>query len=108
MLLASVLFWVVSISRPDDQGSTSRVVPDLVDVSSERAQTALGELDLTARLVLESSSEIAEGNVIRTGLMLNATKDHVNELVEALDAGLAAAQAGEEVTAKGHKSEVIA
>jgi 4-aminobutyrate aminotransferase len=29
------------------------------------------------------------GNVIRTGLMLNSTKDHVDELVAALDAGLA-------------------
>ncbi|MEZ5345991.1 MAG: aspartate aminotransferase family protein [Pyrinomonadaceae bacterium] len=28
------------------------------------------------------------GNVIRTGLMLNSTKDHVDELVEALDNGL--------------------
>lgn len=30
------------------------------------------------------------GNVIRTGLMLNATRDHVNELIEALDAGFQA------------------
>jgi 4-aminobutyrate aminotransferase-like enzyme len=29
------------------------------------------------------------GNCIRTGLMLNSTKDHVDELIEALDAGLA-------------------
>lgn len=29
------------------------------------------------------------GNVIRTGMMLNSTKDHVNELVEALDAAFA-------------------
>jgi 4-aminobutyrate aminotransferase-like enzyme len=31
------------------------------------------------------------GNVIRTGLMLNAGKSHVDELVEAIDAGLTAA-----------------
>ena len=30
------------------------------------------------------------GNVIRTGMMLNSTKDHVDELIQALDAGLAA------------------
>ncbi len=30
------------------------------------------------------------GNVIRTGLMLNSTKDHVDELIAALDAGFAA------------------
>jgi 4-aminobutyrate aminotransferase-like enzyme len=29
------------------------------------------------------------GNVIRTGVMLNSTKDTINELIEALDAGLA-------------------
>ncbi len=31
------------------------------------------------------------GNVIRTGLMLNSTKEHVDELIGALDAGFAAA-----------------
>jgi len=31
------------------------------------------------------------GNVIRTGMMLNSTKDHVDELIGALDAGFAAA-----------------
>ena len=30
------------------------------------------------------------GNVIRTGLMLNSTRDHVDELIHALDAGFAA------------------
>ena len=33
------------------------------------------------------------GNVIRTGLMLNAGKPEVDQLVEALDAGLTAATA---------------
>ncbi|MGC4033446.1 MAG: aspartate aminotransferase family protein [Tepidisphaeraceae bacterium] len=28
------------------------------------------------------------GNIIRTGMMLNTTKDHVNEMIEAIDAGL--------------------
>ncbi|MEI4867064.1 PASTA domain-containing protein, partial [Klebsiella pneumoniae] len=45
---------------------TARTVPNLIDVASERAQDALSDLDLTAKVVLESSSEIAEGNVIRT------------------------------------------
>ncbi len=31
------------------------------------------------------------GNVIRTGMMLNSTKDHVDELIEALDGSFAAA-----------------
>jgi len=29
------------------------------------------------------------GNVIRTGLMLNSTKDHVDQLIAALDASFA-------------------
>ena len=29
------------------------------------------------------------GNVIRTGLMLNSSKDHVDEMIQALDAGFA-------------------
>jgi 4-aminobutyrate aminotransferase len=33
------------------------------------------------------------GNVIRTGLMLNSTKAHADELADALDAGLSAAEA---------------
>src|SRR5438132_2425084 len=32
------------------------------------------------------------GNVIRTGMMLNSTKDHVDELIEALDKSFAAVQ----------------
>ena len=32
------------------------------------------------------------GNVIRTGMMLNSTKDHVDELIEAFDASFAAVQ----------------
>ncbi|MBO9625815.1 MAG: PASTA domain-containing protein, partial [Microbacterium sp.] len=67
VLLASILFWVITISNAPNQTQTaSRSVPDLVNVSSERAQEELNKLDLTAKLVLESSSDIAEGNVIRT------------------------------------------
>ncbi|WP_102193642.1 Stk1 family PASTA domain-containing Ser/Thr kinase [Microbacterium aurantiacum] len=67
VLLASVLFWVLTISmRPPEVPSTARTVPNLVNVSAERAQEDLGVLDLTAKLVLESSTDIAEGNVIRT------------------------------------------
>lgn len=67
VLLASVLFWVVTISmRPTDVSSTSRIIPDLVNVSSERAQDDLAKLDLTSKIVIETSSEVAEGNVIRT------------------------------------------
>lgn len=67
VLLASVLFWVVTIGmRPAEVPDTSRMVPNLVNVSSERAQEDLAELDLTATIVVEPNSETAEGNVIRT------------------------------------------
>jgi serine/threonine protein kinase len=67
VLLASVLFWVYTISlQPSEVPSTSRTIPDLVNVSAERAQDELAELDLTATLIVEASSDIADGNVIRT------------------------------------------
>lgn len=67
VLLASVLFWVVTISmRPSEVPSSARVIPNLVNVSSERAQDDLAKLDLTAKIVIESSPEIAQGNVIST------------------------------------------
>ncbi|WZO40756.1 Stk1 family PASTA domain-containing Ser/Thr kinase [Microbacterium sp. LWO13-1.2] len=67
VLLVSVLFWVLTISmRPPEVPSSAVTVPDLVNVSAERAQEDLGKLDLTAKLVLESSTDIVEGNVIRT------------------------------------------
>ncbi|WP_435748500.1 Stk1 family PASTA domain-containing Ser/Thr kinase [Microbacterium sp. PMB16] len=67
VLLASVLFWVYTISmQPSDVPSSSRTVPDLVNVSAERAQDELAELDLSATLVVEANSDIADGNVIRT------------------------------------------
>ncbi|MFF1539810.1 Stk1 family PASTA domain-containing Ser/Thr kinase [Microbacterium sp. NPDC058269] len=67
VLLASVLFWVVTISmRPTDVSSTSRTIPNLVNVSSERAQDDLAKLDLSSKIVIETSSEVTEGNVIRT------------------------------------------
>ncbi|WP_101847873.1 Stk1 family PASTA domain-containing Ser/Thr kinase [Zhihengliuella sp. ISTPL4] len=67
VLLASVLFWVWTISmRPADVPSTSRVIPDLTNVASERAQDDLAELDLSSKIIIQSSPSIAEGNVIRT------------------------------------------
>lgn len=65
VLIASVLFWVVTVRTPEVPDS-ARVVPDLVDVASERAQDDLAGLDLEAKIVLESSAEVSDGNVIRT------------------------------------------
>lgn len=66
VLLASVLFWVVTMPRGEEIPSSSRIVPDLTDVSYERAQDDLAALDLESSLAYQPDSEIAEDNVIRT------------------------------------------
>ncbi|WP_374192221.1 Stk1 family PASTA domain-containing Ser/Thr kinase [Microbacterium sp. SD291] len=88
VLLASVLFWVWTISlRPDEVPSGSRVVPDLVNVSAERAQADLGKLDLNATLVLEHSSAITEGNVIRTDPESGTTVDEGDSITVYVSSG---------------------
>lgn len=66
VLLASVLFWVVTMRPSEEVPSSSREVPDLIDVAFARAQESLEEIDLESSLVYEPSSDIAEGNVTRT------------------------------------------
>ncbi|WP_243229191.1 Stk1 family PASTA domain-containing Ser/Thr kinase [Microbacterium sp. CIAB417] len=65
VLLASVLFWVVTVQGPSVQTS-SRTVPDLGGFTVAAATEELEALDLTVRLVEESSPDVAEGNVTRT------------------------------------------
>ncbi|MGW8482703.1 Stk1 family PASTA domain-containing Ser/Thr kinase [Microbacterium sp. NPDC055903] len=65
VLLASVVFWVVTVQAPPVETS-SRTVPDVSGMSYERAQEELEKFDLTATPVQETNAEIAEGNVIRT------------------------------------------
>ncbi len=66
VVLVSVLFWVVT-SRP---GTTipdnTRIVPDVVTMSWDRANELLSQNDLKAERHDESSDKIAAGNVIRT------------------------------------------
>lgn len=66
VVLISVLFWVLT-SRP---GTTvpgnARVVPDVVDMSWDRANELMFDQDLQAEQFSESNDKIAEGNVIRT------------------------------------------
>ncbi|MGY1550151.1 Stk1 family PASTA domain-containing Ser/Thr kinase [Microbacterium sp. A588] len=66
VLLVSVLLWVLLMPRGEQIPSSSRIVPDLVDVSAQRAQDDLEDLDLLWTSVSEQSSEITEGNVVRT------------------------------------------
>ncbi|MGO2745934.1 Stk1 family PASTA domain-containing Ser/Thr kinase [Microbacterium sp.] len=66
VLLISVLLWVIMMPRGEQVPASSRIVPDLVNVSYERAQDELLDMDLQSAIVYESSASIAEDNVIRT------------------------------------------
>ncbi|MCT9819449.1 Stk1 family PASTA domain-containing Ser/Thr kinase [Microbacterium sp. W1N] len=66
VLLISVLIWVVTIRPGAEVPGNARIVPDLTDVSWERAETELTELDLVAERHEQSSDTVAAGNVIRT------------------------------------------
>jgi serine/threonine protein kinase len=66
VLLISVLLWVLMMPRGEQKPATAREVPDLIDVSYERAQDALLNLDLQSSIVYEANASIAKDNVIRT------------------------------------------
>jgi len=73
VVLISVLFWVLT-SRP---GTTvpgnARVVPDVIDMSWDRANEMMFAQDLQAERLEESSDKIADGNVIRTDPAVGTT-----------------------------------
>ncbi|WP_345544298.1 Stk1 family PASTA domain-containing Ser/Thr kinase [Microbacterium jejuense] len=64
VLLISLLFWVLSIQPPATPNVRS--VPNVVGFTYDAANEALAEEDLRAFRVDEESSEVPEGNVIRT------------------------------------------
>ena len=66
VLLISVLLWVLMMPRGEQIPASSRIVPNLVDVSYERAQDDLLEMDLQSEVVYESSADVGKDNVIRT------------------------------------------
>ncbi|SBS72820.1 Stk1 family PASTA domain-containing Ser/Thr kinase [uncultured Microbacterium sp.] len=66
VLLISVLIWVMTIRPGAQMPANARIVPDLVDMSWDRASEILTKEDLEAVRLEESSDAIAEGNVIRT------------------------------------------
>ncbi|QIG38953.1 Stk1 family PASTA domain-containing Ser/Thr kinase [Microbacterium sp. 4R-513] len=66
VLLISVLFWVVTIPRDSSIPSNARIVPDVTDMSYDRANEILSDEDLLAFRQEEPSGDVAEGNVIRT------------------------------------------
>ena len=65
-LLVSVFIWVIMMRPPGELPTNVREVPNVVDMSWERANEELGRNDLQARQLDESSDTVAAGNVIRT------------------------------------------
>ncbi|MEW1962825.1 Stk1 family PASTA domain-containing Ser/Thr kinase [Microbacterium sp. NPDC077644] len=66
VLLISVLLWVIMMPRGEEIPTSSRIIPDLVDVSAERAQEDLIDMDLQAEVIYEANPDVSEDNVIRT------------------------------------------
>jgi serine/threonine-protein kinase len=66
VLLVAVLIWVMQIQPSSDVPTTSLTVPNVVDMSYERAAETLTEQQLTTARVNESDESIAAGNVVST------------------------------------------
>ncbi|MBY6061855.1 Stk1 family PASTA domain-containing Ser/Thr kinase [Microbacterium esteraromaticum] len=67
VLLISVLFWVISLaSAPAEVPTTTVTVPSVANMTSSDAEAALTGEGLVADLRDEASSDVDEGNVIRT------------------------------------------
>ncbi|WP_314451434.1 Stk1 family PASTA domain-containing Ser/Thr kinase [uncultured Microbacterium sp.] len=66
VLLVAVLIWVMQIQPNDEVPTTSLTVPNVVDMSYERAAETLTGQQLTTARVNESDEEIAAGNVVST------------------------------------------
>ncbi len=66
VLLISVLFWALTIRSTPPMPTTARIVPDVSDMSYERATSVLADEELVAFRIDEPNPDIAEGNVIRT------------------------------------------
>jgi eukaryotic-like serine/threonine-protein kinase len=66
ILLISVLFWLFTVRGGEDVPSAVPQVPDVTEMTYDRAVEVLEENNLTARRVLETSGTVAEDLVIRT------------------------------------------
>ncbi len=66
VLLVAVLIWVMQIQPNEDVPTTSFTVPNVVDMSYDRAVETLEAQQLTASRVNEPDEKIAAGNVTRT------------------------------------------
>lgn len=66
VLLVAVLIWVMQIQPSNEVPTTSLSVPNVVDMSYERAAETLTGQQLTTARVNESDEDIAAGNVVST------------------------------------------
>ncbi|MFH8251778.1 Stk1 family PASTA domain-containing Ser/Thr kinase [Microbacterium sp. B2969] len=66
VLLISVLFWVLTIHPDNTVPSNARIVPDVTDMTYDKANQVLEGEDLLAYRVDEPSADVAQDNVIRT------------------------------------------
>ncbi|MCJ1708442.1 Stk1 family PASTA domain-containing Ser/Thr kinase [Microbacterium sp. VKM Ac-2923] len=66
VLLVAVLIWVMQIQPNNDVPTTSLTVPNVVDMSYDRAAETLTEQQLTTARVNESDEKVAAGNVVST------------------------------------------
>lgn len=88
VLLVSLLFWVVSIGgQRDDVPSNTQTVPNLVNMTVERATDELEKLDLTSSVQTETSTEFEEGRVIRSEPDADATVNKGEEIVLVVSSG---------------------
>ncbi|MFT4214416.1 MAG: Stk1 family PASTA domain-containing Ser/Thr kinase [Microbacterium sp.] len=87
VVLISVLIWVMS-SRPGTSlPENSRIVPNVVEMSWDRAIEELAAQDLVGKQETESSEKIAEGNVIRTDPEAGVTVEEGQEITVYVSTG---------------------
>lgn len=66
VLLVAVLIWVMQIQQSEEVPTASISVPNVVDMSYDRAVETLAAQQMTASRVNEPNEKIAAGNVVRT------------------------------------------
>lgn len=68
MIIIGLVFWLATAGQHtgNEVPSSARIVPDVTEMTYERAEELLRDSDLTARDATEPNSEVASGNVIRT------------------------------------------
>ena len=66
VLLGSVLFWVVTIQPREPVPNSSRIVPDVVTMSYDRAERVITDTDLVAVRRDVSDAAVPAGSVVRT------------------------------------------